>query len=136
MHHPHGRPLTRDQRGQALSAFVAVVLTALFGVAGLVIDGGAKSAAKAEVESVAAHAARAAVDASARTRATGVALDVAEVRQAGARVLADRGVTGEVRIQDGVVHVTTRTTTRTVFLSLIGITSLSAEGEASASLEP
>ena len=38
-------------------------------MAGLVIDGGAQSAARAEAESVAAHAARAAVDASARSRA-------------------------------------------------------------------
>lgn len=140
MHRPHPRSCTRgrqrDQRGQALSAFVAVVLTALFGVAGLVIDGGAKSAAKAEAESVAAHAARAAVDASARARAIGLPPDAAEVTRAGTRVLADRGVTGEVRIQDGVVRVTTSTTTRTVFLSLIGITSLQAEGEATAVLEP
>ncbi len=139
MDHPHPRPRRRgnahDQRGQALSAFVAVVLSALFGVAGLVVDGGAKSAAKAEAESVAAHAARAAVDASARARATGTPLDVGAVIRAGSDVIADRGITGQVTITDGVVRVTTTTSTRTVFLSLIGITSLTASGEATASLQ-
>ncbi len=126
---------SRGQRGQALSAFVAVVLTALFGVADLVIDGGAKSAARAEAESVAAHAARAAVDASALFRATGSPIDVGEVRAAGARVLADRGVAGEVTISAGEVRVSTRITTRTVFLSLLGITTLTSEGDATAILE-
>lgn len=132
-HRPLRRP--RDQRGQALSAFVAVVLSALFGVAGLVVDGGAKSAATAEAKAVAAHAARAAVDASARARATGTPLDVGAVTAAGAQVLTDRGVTGQVTITDGVVRVTTSTTTRTIFLSLVGITTLSASGEATAVLE-
>ena len=124
-----------DQRGQALSAFVAVVLTALFGVAGLVVDGGAKSAGRAEAESVAAHAARAAVDASARARATGTPLDVGAVRAAGAQVISDRGLVGEVTIVDGVVRVTTTSTSRTVFLSLVGITTLTSTGEATAVLE-
>ena len=159
--HP-SRPRRRDQRGQALSAFVAVVLSALFGVAGLVVDGGAKaggraeaeaggsplsgaagpadeggakSAARAEAEAVASHAARAAVDASAFARATGSTLDVGATTAAGQQVLADRGITGQVTITDGVVRVTTTTSARTVFLSLVGISELSASGEATAVLE-
>ena len=132
--HP-SRPRRRDQRGQALSAFVAVVLSALFGVAGLVVDGGAKSAARAEAEAVASHAARAAVDASAVARATGSTLDVGAITAAGPQVLADRGITGQVTITDGVVRVTTTTSARTVFLSLVGISELSASGEATAVLD-
>ncbi|HHU38279.1 MAG TPA: pilus assembly protein, partial [Propionibacterium sp.] len=71
----------------------------------------------------------------ARARATGTPLDVGAVTAAGAQVLTDRGVTGQVTITDGVVRVTTSTTTRTVFLSLVGITTLSASGEATAVLE-
>lgn len=126
---------SRDERGQALSAFVVVVLSALFLVAGLVVDGGSKSAAKAEAESVAAHAARAAVDASARSRATGTTLDVGAVTAAGRQVLADRGVTGTVSIEAGVVRVTTEVTTRTVFLSLVGVSSMRSTGDATAVLE-
>ena len=125
----------RDERGQALSSFVSVVLVALFCVTGLVVDGGARSAAEAEAESVAAHAARAAVDASARHRAAGRAVDAGAVRAAGQQVLADRRVRGEVVVSAGRVRVTTRTTTRTVFLSLIGVTELTATGDATASLE-
>ena len=125
----------RDQRGQALSSFVAVVLVALFGVAGLVVDGGARSAAKAEAESVAAHAARAAVDAGVRHRAAGRPVDVGAVRAAGQQVLADRGIVGEVTVEAGRVTVATRTRTRTVFLSLIGVAELRASGDATAQLE-
>lgn len=125
----------RDERGQALSAFVVVILSALFLVAGLVVDGGAKSAAMAEAKSVAAHAARAAVDASARARATGSTVDVGVVTAAGRQVLADRGLTGTVSIEGGVVRVTTEVTTRTVFLSLVGVTSMRSTGDATAVLE-
>lgn len=125
----------RDQRGQALSSFVAVVLVALFGVAGLVIDGGAQSAARAEAESVAAHAARAAVDASARSRAAGRGADAGAAEAAARQVLTDRAMPGEVVVEAARVSVTTRTTTRTVFLSLIGITALPASGDATAVLE-
>lgn len=129
----HPRP-GRDQRGQAVSSFVAVVLVAIFGVAGLVVDGGARSAAKADAEAAAAHAARAAVDASARHRAAGRPVDLGTVRAAGQAVLAERGLTGTISVVGGSVHVSTSTSVRTVFLGLIGITTLSASGDATAAL--
>ena len=130
---PRVRP--RDERGQAVSSFVAVVLVALFGVTGLVVDGGARSAARTEAESVAAQAARAAVDAGARSRAAGRTLHTAAVRAAGQEVLAVRGIVGSVVIEGGAVHVETSRTVPTVFLSLVGIRSLSASGDATAVLE-
>ena len=57
------------------------------------------------------------------------------ITAAGQQVLADRGITGQVTITDGVVRVTTTTSARTVFLSLVGISELSASGEATAVLE-
>lgn len=133
--HPLRQPSPRDERGQALSSLLAVVVMALFLVTGLVVDGGAKVAAARVAESAAAHAARAGVDAGAVSRASGAALDLAAVRSGAQAVLADRGVQGSVAIEAGVVRVSTRTSARTVFLSILGINELAATGEATASLE-
>lgn len=133
--HPLRQPSPRDERGQALSSLLAVVVMALFLVTGLVVDGGAKVAAARAAESAAAHAARAGVDAGAVSRASGAALDLAAVRSGAQAVLADRGVQGSVAIEAGVVRVSTRTSARTVFLSILGINELAATGEATASLE-
>ncbi|MDN5570655.1 MAG: hypothetical protein L0G22_05255 [Propionibacteriaceae bacterium] len=124
----------RDEKGQALSSFVAVVVMALILVAGLVVDGGAKANAIRTAESAAAQAARAAIDTGATSRAGGEALDVGAVRGAAQRVLADRGVAGTVSIEAGRVRVETHSSAPTVFLSLIGISSLEASGRAEADL--
>lgn len=125
----------RDERGQALSTFVGVVVAALFLVTGLVVDGGAKAAITREAEAVAAHAARAGADAGGVSRAAGAPLDLSAVRSAAQAVLEDRGVQGIVAVEASGVRVTTRTSTRTVFLSVLGINELAASGEATASLE-
>lgn len=124
----------RDERGQAVSTLVAVVMAALFLVTGLVVDGGAKVAATREAAAVAAEAARAGVDASADSRASGRTVDVAAARAAAQRVLADRGVSGAVGVEAGVVRVTTTVSARTVFLSAVGMNELTGRGESSASL--
>lgn len=128
-------PLRRDERGQSLSALVAVVLVALFLVTGLVVDGGRQVAAARSAESGAAQAARAASDQSATTRASGTGLDVGAVRAAGQRVLAERRLTGEVSVVGGQVRVTARSSSPTLFLSLVGIATVSGAGEATAVLE-
>lgn len=123
----------RDERGQALSAFVSVVVVALLLMAGLVVDGGAKAAAARSANYAAAEAARAAVDAGTTARLSG--RPSAEiVRLAGERALADRGVAGSVHVAAGRVSVTTEVSTRTVFLTLIGIGELTASGRAEAEL--
>ncbi|MBK8462769.1 MAG: hypothetical protein IPL36_07015 [Nigerium sp.] len=125
----------RDERGTALSALVAVVFVAVFAVAGLVVDGGAQAAARTRAAAGALDAARAAVDAGAAARASGRQPDLAAMLTHGRRVLAERGLDGEVIAEAGAVRVRASTSTRTVFLSLIGIAELSASGQASASLE-
>ncbi len=125
---------TRGERGQALSAFVVVVVVALLLVAGLVVDGGAKAAASRRVHSAAAQAARAAVDAGATARVSGSAPTTGDVRAAGERVLAERGVTGTVTIAAGRVRVEASTSADTVFLSLIGVRTLTASADAEADL--
>ncbi|MFV0406532.1 MAG: hypothetical protein ACK5LN_06880 [Propioniciclava sp.] len=124
----------RDDRGQALSSFFAVVMVALFLTAGLVIDGGAKSAASRVAHGAAAEAARAAVDAGARARAGGRPVDLGAVQAAGRDVLTVRGVEGAVTVRAGRVKVTTAKTVDTLFLGLVGVPTLTAHAEASAML--
>lgn len=126
--------MTRDERGQSISVFVVVVLVALFLTVGLVIDGGQKITATARAESAAAGAARAAGNAA----ATGAVVGRPDVGAAGAAARAylasSPGVTGSVSMSGGVVVVTTRADAPTVFLSAIGIGSLSGTGRAEASI--
>lgn len=130
----NGRRPARNERGQALSSFIAVVAVALFLTAGLVIDGGAKSSAARVAQGAAAEAARAGVDAGASAQAAGDPVNVGEIRSAAHQVLASRGVTGSVTIRNGVVRVTTSKTVDTVFLGLIGINTLTAHGESASEL--
>lgn len=126
--------LDHDERGQSISVFVVVVLVALFLTVGLVIDGGQKITATARAESAAAGAARAAGNAA----ATGAVVGRPDVAVAGvaarAYLASSPGVTGAVSMVDGVVVVTTRATQPTIFLSAIGIGSLSGTGRAEASI--
>lgn len=128
------RAQRRDERGQALSGFVAVVLVALFLTAGLVIDGGSQAAAARRAQGAAAEAARAAVDEGAVARVAGDPMSPSSVRASAESVLHDRGVQGSVTVDGTVVHVATSQTVPTHFLGLIGIGTLTAHGEASADL--
>jgi hypothetical protein len=121
---------TPDERGQSLSAFVAVVLAALIMITGLVVDGGQKATAVSRAESAAAGAARAAGNAVAGQQVAGRS-DVGAARLAAQNYLAGTpGVSGEVAVTAGVVTVTTRTSAPTIFLSAIGIDQVSGSGSA------
>lgn len=123
-----------DEHGQSISVFVVVVLVALFLTVGLVIDGGQKITATARAETAAAGAARAAGNAAATGAVVGRP-DVGAARAAAGSYLASSpGVTGSVAVADGVVVVTTRSSVPTIFLSVIGIGSLSGTGRAEATI--
>lgn len=126
----------RGERGLALSAFVVVAVLALLLIAGLVVDGGRKTAADRRAELTAAAAARAAVDATAPQRQAGRRPDAAVAIAAARTVIGGQpGLQGEVGVAgDGSVRVTTRTTVDTVLLSLIGISRLEGRGSATAQL--
>lgn len=121
--------------GQSLSAFTAVVAVALFLVAGLVIDGGAQLAAMSRAESIAANAVRVAADASATATVEGES-GAPEGRSAAMRYLStQKDVVGDVQFDaDGSITVTVRITQDTVFLSLIGMTTVDAAASASGRL--
>lgn len=124
----------KNERGQSLSVFTLIVVVAIFGVLGLVIDGGNHSSATRRCEQAAAEAARAASDAGSVSRAGQGNVDIAAAMRAGEQSLANRGLNGTVRAQSGAIHVETSTEVPTYFLSLIGITSLTATGQAEAVL--
>lgn len=123
-----------NERGTSLSAFFAVVVFALLLVAGLVVDGGAQAAAGRRAELAAAAAARAAADDTATARLAGRAPNATAAIAVAQRVLTEAGVSGTVTVSGGRVRVGTQTSTQTVFLSLIGIATLRAEGTAVAEL--
>lgn len=122
----------RDERGQSVSVFVIVVFAALIMTAGLVIDGGQKVAAASRAETAAAGAARAATNAGLTQSLAGASPADASLRAARAFLSGQPGVTGSASVSNGVVTVRTRASERTLFLSLIGIDSVSATGTARA----
>ena len=122
----------RDERGQSVSVFVTVVFAALIMTAGLVIDGGQKVAAASRAETAAAGAARAATNAGVTQSLAGASPADASLRAARAFHSGQPGGTGAASVSNGVVTVRTRASERTLFLSLIGIDSVSATGTARA----
>jgi Flp pilus assembly protein TadG len=122
-----------DQRG--VSALVVVLLTtALFSVAGLVIDGGYALSARKEAMTQAQQAARVGAD----------ALSIGDLRDGTVRVDPDRaaaaarsylrslGADGTVAVNGGEVSVTVTSTSDTVMLSAVGVSSLPVEVTATA----
>jgi Flp pilus assembly protein TadG len=122
--------MQRDERGQSVSVFVTVVFAALIMTAGLVIDGGQKIAAASRAETAAAGAARAATNAGVTQTLAGASPADASLRAARAFLAGQPGVSGGASVSGGIVTVHTRATEPTIFLSLIGIDSISATGRA------
>lgn len=122
----------RDERGQSVSVFVTVVFAALIMTAGLVIDGGQKITAASRAEAAAAGAARAAANAGVTQTLGGSSPGSAALRVARAFLAGQPEVSGTASISNGIVTVHTRATERTLFLSLVGIDSVSATGSAQA----
>ncbi|MGJ3507570.1 pilus assembly protein TadG-related protein [Enemella sp. A6] len=119
----------RDERGNALSVLIVLLIPALIVMIGLVVDGGGRLSAERRAESVAADVARAATDA--RIRGGEPA-----ARAAAEQRLRAAGVDGTVDVGAGWVTVHTTVGYRPVFLSLIGVDDLPGRGEARARLVP
>lgn len=125
----------RSDRGASMSVLICVVVVALLVMAGLVIDGGAQTAAARRANAVAAEAARAGADASATQRIAGQDGRAAARRAAQAVLSAHPELTGSVSIDvSETLTVRTSASVPTVFLQLIGISRLDADGEATAQL--
>lgn len=125
-----------SERGASVTTFVAVVLVALFAVTGLVIDGGRQAHAVRRAQATAAAAARAATDAAVTVRLAGGGGEAAATAAA-QRHLQAAGFAGTVTVlPDGRVRVDAHGEVGTVFLSLIGIATLPAEGSATSEAFP
>jgi Flp pilus assembly protein TadG len=129
------RSFRRDERGQSISLFVLVIMGALITTSGLVIDGGQKVAATSRAESAAAGASRAAGNAAATQELGGADPASAAVLAAKTYLAGQPGVE-TVSITNGVVLITTSAQQPTIFLSIIGIGSVSGQGSARANIVP
>lgn len=125
-------PIQCNERGQSVSVFATVVFAAMIMTAGLVIDGGQKVAAASRAETAAAGAARAAANAGVTQTLSGGRPGDAALRAARAFLAGQPDVSGSASVSNGVVTVHTRATEPTLFLSLIGIDTVSATGTARA----
>lgn len=123
-----------DERGASMSLATAVLIPGLIVGIGLVADGSRKTNAAREASAVAASAARAGTNAYA-SQAIGGSGNPSVARAAAQRYLAASGVPGSVSISGATVTVHTRITVTTNFLSLIGITTLTAQGQSTARLQ-
>jgi hypothetical protein len=126
----------RNERGQSISLFVLVIMSALIITTGLVIDGGQKVAATSRAESAAAGAGRAAGNAAATQQLGGADPASAAVLAAKTYLAGQPGVDGTVSISNGVVTVATSAHEPTILLSVIGIGSVGGRGEARANIVP
>lgn len=134
MNHPHLNPPARDERGAGLSLAAAALAPALLLCIGLVVDGGHKAEATREAISIAGAAARSGTDAQSDAAIAGTT-DHAIAYQAATQYLAQSGVKGSVTINGETLTVSVTKSAPTVFLSMIGVDSLNAHGQATARLE-
>ena len=129
--------LRREERGVvtvwfATASFVMIMLV------GLAVDLSGQVHAQQRIRDVAAQAARTGgqqVRAPEAILGTGAVADTAAAKGAALRYLDAAGVDGAVRVEGGeTLVVTTTTSYRTKFLSLIGLNQLSVTGSATARL--
>ena len=130
----HRRP---DGERGAINVFLAVLVPGLLLIIGLAVDGCAKVAATQRANAIADEAARAggqALDISAALTGQ-VRVDRAAAVAAAQDYLDRNDVHGVVIVVDGdTLHVTTTISQPTTFLSLIGISTRTAEGSGTADL--
>ncbi len=117
------------------SIILVLIMPALFGVAGLVVDGGRAINARQRAADQAEQAARAAADAldvNAVRAGSPLVIDPLAARNAAERYLAASGATGTVAVRGGAVDVTVTAATATVFFAVIGIDQINVTGTATA----
>ncbi|MER7273509.1 pilus assembly protein TadG-related protein [Dactylosporangium sp. NPDC000244] len=123
-----------DDSGK-VTAFVTVLMVALLGVAGLVLDGGLALAAKVQALDVAQAAARAGAQQLdlVQYRTTNIAvLDPARAAGAARAWLTAAGAEGDATATTTTVTVTVRRTSNTQLLQLVGVEQLHVSATATA----
>lgn len=126
----------RDERG-SVSVWLALAAVALVLCVGIAVDLGGQVHAQQRARGIAAQAARTAgeeVAAAQAIRGQTPTVDVAAAKRAAQAYLAQAGVTGTVTIRSGNVDVTVTDTYAPMFLSSIGVGTLTVTGHSSARL--
>ena len=128
-----------DREAGSVTVFLAITVTGLLVLIGLVADGGAKLNATQRADAVAAEAARAggqALDLPSAVRGTDLRVDRQGAVNAANAYLAATGESGTVTVGvDGTtLDVTVSSTSPTVFLGLIGVNTLTVTGHGQARL--
>jgi hypothetical protein len=113
---------TIDQRG-SISGFVVVLLIAVMGFAGLVIDGARIVATKVSAADHAENAARAGAQEVERLRSGVFVLDPTKAEAAAQAYLAAHGIDGFATASPNKIVVTVTSTVSTTLLSLVGVSS-------------
>ncbi|PPF32662.1 pilus assembly protein TadG-related protein [Pseudoclavibacter sp. AY1H1] len=124
-----------NERGST-ALFLVLTVVSLVLIIGLVVDGGGKVQAATNAQQTAASAARAAANSISGTTMVGqtLSVDSYKAQEAASGYIAASGMEGTVAVDGFTVTVTTSTTYATRFLSLIGITHLPVDGQATAQL--
>jgi hypothetical protein len=116
---------------------LVVMTLGLLLAVGLVVDGGTKLRAVQRATAIAGEGARAAaqqVDVPRVQQAGDARLAAQAARTAALAALADADVLGTAQVEAGRVTVTATVTRPTIFLGLVGLTSVSGTGTATADL--
>jgi len=124
-----------NERGVSMSVFACGAIMALLIVAGLVVDGTAQLVARERAHGAAAQVVRFATDASVPYQVDGS--DGRNVALTAARTAAANypDLNFDITMDGaGTLHITALTSVNTVFLRLIGVSSLPAKGVASAAI--
>jgi len=134
-------PRRRDRATDAgsVTLFLVITVVGLLTMVGLVVDGAAKIRGVQRADALAAEAGRAggqAIDVPASIMGEPPTVDARAAAAAAQTYLARNGVDGQVTVRDGgrSLEVEVTSTTRTVFLGLIGIDSMTVHGHASVTL--
>ncbi|WP_337446751.1 pilus assembly protein TadG-related protein [Glutamicibacter nicotianae] len=128
-------PRSHDERGSN-TMLGMVFAVALLLATGLVIDGGAKIAGSQEAQNVAEAAARAGAGRISPESVNGQAPVISSfhARRLANEYIQAAGLTGNVSTTSNTVTVTVNKSTRTIFLSALGIDSLPSSATATAEL--
>ena len=125
----------QPERG-SVQLFLILTVVTLVVVVGLVVDGGGKVQLATDAQHVASSAARAATNAISADTVAGHALSVDALlsTQVAEDYIENAGMTGTVSVDGATITVTTEAVYATRFVSLIGISTLTVTGTATASL--
>lgn len=125
-----------DSERGSTALFLILTVVSLVLIIGLVVDGGGKVQAATNAQQTAASAARAAANSIGAGTMVGqsLAVDSYKAEEAASDYIAASGMEGTVAVDGFTVTVTTSTNYTTRFLSLIGITQLPVDGQATAQL--